>query len=159
MKYEALQKAADEASAGLQEVVAELDRLEARRVALLAKRESLQAVGHHLLTVMSTLCNPMAAGPSVEQEPLREAPAFEPALHTEALPEPEPVPLEEASASMEDASVGTPDAAVPDAPPTPWPSLADLLAKSKPTTLRDEGWRAVPQATHLELRALARAEG
>lgn len=156
MKYDALQLAAAEASAELQKLVAEIEHLETRRILLLARRESLQIVGRHLVSVMSMISESTPADENVDMVAAPELPASEPAVHANALPEPEPEPV---PVPLEEVSAGSAADTVPDAPPAKWPSLAELLAKSKPSTLRDEGWRAVPQATHLELRALARAEG
>lgn len=156
MKYEALQQAAVEASTELRRIVAEIDQLEAQRLGLLARRESLQVIGQQLLAVMSMFSasapdDAVPAPETTETEPVVFATAL-PELRTEALPEPsaDPIPPEEVPTISPADSVSEEVAAK-------WPSLVELLAKSKPSSLRDEGWRAVPPATHLELRALARA--
>ena len=151
MKYEALQKAAVEASAELQKVVAEMERLEARRLGLLARRESLQVIGHHLLEVMSMIAEATPAATSVEMAAAPELPASEPPALASALPAPEPEPP-----LAGEAPVLTADA-VHDQPAAQWPSIADLLARSKPSSLRDEGWREAAPVAHLQIRALARA--
>lgn len=171
MKYDALQKAAVEASAELQHIVAEMERLEAQRVGLLARRESLQVIGQQLVAVMSMIQDDRPAEPAPAPEaPMAEAldvAAALPELRTEALPipEPEPLPRIEEVPNLSPAdfvaspadSVADPADSVPEEVAAKWPSLVELLARSKPSTLRDEGWHAVPQATHLELRELARA--
>lgn len=153
MKYDALQQAAVEASVGLREIVEEIDRLEAREKSLLAKREALQAVGHHLLSVMSMIAETKPAPADVAADSLLELPVAE----MTSLPEPPPELAASPRPQEEKPSPEFPAAAFPDVPGGKWPSLVELLARSKPSSLRDEGWQAVPPATHLELRALARA--
>ncbi|MGA7884961.1 MAG: hypothetical protein WCA44_04400 [Acidobacteriaceae bacterium] len=152
MKYDALQQAAVEASSELRKIVAELDQLEARRIGLQARREALNSIGRQLMTVMSMISAEAPTDEPVTVASAPELPASEPTIQAAALPEPEPEPFPE-----EEAPALAPADNAADRPAVKWPSFADLLAQGKPSTLRDEGWRAVPPATHLELRALVRA--
>jgi hypothetical protein len=155
MKYDALQQAAVQASAELHQIVAEIERLEAQRLGLLARRESLQVIGQHLLAVMSMIeeAQPVAAT-AADADPVStpELAASDPPAVVNALPEPEPEPL-----PQEEVLACAPADSVADAPAGKWPSLLELLDRNKRSSLRGEGWRGNPPVTHLELRALARA--
>jgi hypothetical protein len=87
MKYTVLENAAVEASTGLHEIDAEIDQIEAAKVSLRAKRESLETVGRQLFTVLSALSEEQTAEEAGESGALTGAPAPEPAALADAQPE------------------------------------------------------------------------
>lgn len=66
MKREVFEQAAIEANAGTDEIDAEIQQLEARKQALLANREVLQAVGRQMLTVLSIISGTVPATPEAK---------------------------------------------------------------------------------------------
>lgn len=61
MKREVFEQAAIEANAGLDEIDAEIQQLEARKQSLLVNRELLQTVGRQMLSVLSVISGAVPA--------------------------------------------------------------------------------------------------
>jgi hypothetical protein len=166
MKNTIFEQAALEAGAGLKELDAQFDQLEAKKEELLAHRDLLESVGRHLFTVISMAPNgttdhaahtdhtEYAAEPAVAVEAhdaIHEAaPAPEervPFSFVDVHPEEtdEHVPVEETASAAEETA---------DAPATEPPTFAELLSQTKPYSLRNDGWPAATPVASRTLRSL-----
>jgi hypothetical protein len=152
MKNGVFEQAAVEASAGLKEIDAEIDRIEARKESLLANRQLLQEVGRQLCTVMSVISVDAPKEQAHEAAPAHEEAEAVPAeqiLAAVAEPEQEAHPVHE-----EEAQELTPVGAAAEAPEAEAPTFADLLSQSKPYSLRNDGWPAATPVAQRTLRSL-----
>lgn len=129
MKYTAFEQAAVEASTGVKEIDAEIERLK-------TKRELLQTLVHQLLTVL-----PYGSDANSSETPARlsnnsPAPAADLSSFSSDLAETKSysLPKEEWPAASPVATAEAEDAGQP--------SFADLLSQSKSFSLRNEGWPA-----------------
>lgn len=180
MKRDVFEKAAIEASSASNVIDTEIEQLDARKQLLLAQRESLQAVGRQLFSVMSMLAETTTEDEAAEvtetAEPAVDEHASEPVAFADAEPvatvEPvavadaAPVAMSDAapeatadSLAAEDAPTSAPEAAAEQSGEK-MPSLSDLVGQSpKPFSLRNNGWPAATPVANRELRELARSAG
>jgi hypothetical protein len=143
MKYSAFEQAAAEASSGVNEIDAEINRL-------MAKRDVLEKLVHQLLAVLpgSTEANPAADGGSeagaIPDDRAARQPSFaDGAAERESYSSEEEGPAHYAAGTAPE----------PDAPQTEQPSYADLMSQGKPYSLRNEGW---PASSAVDQRGLRR---
>ncbi len=141
MKYSTFEEAAVEASIGLREVDAEIERLT-------AKRKLLGTLVQQLSAVLPLCAEEPSADESTAHNADADEPAAEPVLRN-ALPETKPSSLRE-DGWPSHASVAT--AAV--APAAEQAPSANGLADAKAYSLRSEGWPASAPAEQRGIREL-----
>ena len=153
MKNGVFEQAAIEASAGLKDIDAQIEQIEARKEELLANRDLLESVGRQLCTMLSMA--PAHAPAEEAYESDAAAPEEPVAEHAEPIfaatdePEAEAHPVQE-----EEPQECAPVAAAAETPAGDAPSFADLLSQSKPYSLRNDGWPAATPVGQRTLRSL-----
>jgi hypothetical protein len=141
MRYSTFEQAAAEASAGVQEIDAEIQRLE-------EKRELLQTLAHQLLAVLPTLAAAAPAnGGNNGRRLLDNPPAEHPSWGNGADDG------HAYSTQNEEVQASSSNGTSPEeqAPAAEQPAFAELLAQNKPYSLRNEGW---PSSSAVDQRGL-----
>lgn len=181
MKYNVLETAAVEASAGLHEIDAEIEQIEARKQSLRTIRESLETVGHDLFTVLSLISDDQLVKAGNETVAPTIALASEPAAVAEAEPEMESAPVfhaeveaapevhveeepalelhleaEPAPEAQEEPVAYTPAATFADEPVEEHAAFAEALPETQPEAQADDHQEALPEShEHEEWEHLA----
>jgi hypothetical protein len=137
MKYSTIEQAAIEASVGVKEVDAEIQRLK-------AKRDLLATIAQQLSAVLPAIAEAFPGDGNNQTEPARDTPPAERPSFMES----------DASASYAGAApYATGTVAEQEAPAAPR-SFAELFAQSKTFSLRNEGWPASAGMDQQGLRQL-----
>jgi hypothetical protein len=144
MKYSAFEGAAAEASAGVKEIDAEINRL-------LAKRDLLERLAHQLLSVLASSTEAIPADGDDKAGAMPDDPAAQQPSYSNGVAEAKfnSIGQEEWPASSVAGSASEPDEAA-----TEQPSYSDHLTQSKPYSLRNEGWPASSAVDQRGLRQL-----
>lgn len=147
MKPSAFELAAIEARDGVKDIDAELERLNARKQALEAKRELLESLARQLLAVAPTGAEANAADQGSQSGTSSEAPkAVQPAI---AQGVPKSIPP---SARKDEWSLYIAASAQADSPEADQPSVVDLLSQGKGKSIRAEGFPTIAPANGRGIR-------
>jgi hypothetical protein len=150
MRYSTFEQAAAEASAGVQEIDAEIQQLT-------AKRELLQTLAHQLLAVLPALAEAAPANGGNNGGRLLDNPAAEhPSWANGAADDHSYSSGNEESPAWSSADgAPSPAGTAPEAeaPAAEQPAFAELLSQNKPYSLRNEGW---PSSSAVDQRGLRR---
>ena len=143
MKYSTFEQAAAEASAGVQEIDSEINRL-------MAKRDLLETLAHQLLTALPKLAEATprltsgeSQGAAMVDPPAAQQPSY---AHEAAEPNSYSTQPEEWSTSPAASPAPETEAAA-----TEQPSYMDALTPNKPYSLRNGGW---PSSAPVDQRGL-----
>jgi hypothetical protein len=144
MKYSAFAEAAAEATAGLKEIDAEINRL-------MAQRDLLETLVHQLSSVLPADTRAIPADTGSRAGTLPDNPAEEHLSYANGVSEDRSY-----SNQQEEWPTHSGDGTAPetDAPAAEQASYTDLVAQSKPYSLRNEGWPATSPVDQRGLRRL-----
>jgi len=158
MKYNVLETAAVEASAGLHEIDAEIEQIETRKESLRTIRQSLETVGHELFTTLSLISGdkltdggnqPVAPTSAAALESPAAADAQPEVAHDQQEVEAAPVLHQEADSAplaQEEAPAWEPVEVMADAPAEEHPAFAEVLADAQPEVHVEEQLEAHVEA-------------
>jgi hypothetical protein len=140
LRYSTFEQAAVEASSGVKEIDGEIQRLK-------AKRDLLDTLARQLMAVLPALAEALPADTGNHADASHE---------NSAAAQPQLADGSENGQSSWNHSEETPAYAnsASDAPATEEPSFAELLAQSKPYSLRNEGWPATAPADQRGIRQI-----
>jgi hypothetical protein len=148
MRYSLFEQAAAEANSGMKEIDAEIQRLR-------GKRDLLATLAQQLAAVLPALTDGAPAGGGNKAGALPDSAAAEhphfangAAESTVFATRQEDVPGDSSADTAPSSAGAAPETEVP---ATHEPSFAELLAQSKPYSLRNEGW---PSSAAVDQRGL-----
>jgi hypothetical protein len=143
MKYNTFEEAAAEASAGVKEIDAEINRL-------MAKRDLLETLAQQLLAVLPSINDAIPASgnkaAAMPDNPADQQPSF-----ADGAAEVKSYSTGQEEWPAYSAAGAEPE---PNAPETEQLTYADALAQNKPYSLRNEGWPASSAVDQRGLRQL-----
>lgn len=143
MKHSAFEEAAIEASIGLREVDAEIERLT-------AKKELLGTLVRQLSAILPMCADDSPADPATKPDTADASAAAQPAV-AEALPETKPLSLRNDAWPTHPPAATSPAATAAVAPSPEQPSFANSLSEARPYSLRSDGW---PNSSQTEQRGI-----
>lgn len=142
MKYSTFEQAAIEASTGLREIDAEIERLK-------AKKDLLEPLVRQLSAVLPMITEAVPADNANKAATAAAAPSADQPSSADGLPEGEPDSLRKAGWLGQ-----SPAGSTADAPAAEQPYLAGGLSEAKPYSLRNDGWPTGPANGQRGIREL-----
>jgi hypothetical protein len=152
MRYSTFEQAAAEASAGLQEIDAEIQRLSVKRDLLATLAEQLSAALPAIAEAFPDRADAVPENPPAEHAYAAHGAAEEHA--TSSYSDMAPYSADASPYAADAAPYSTEPTPEPEAAAVPEKSLAEMLAQSKTFSLRNEGWPATTAVDQRGLRQL-----